>query len=220
MELNQEKKNNWYVTIMSDNHKISWIVWCLNRSLHRNIHLLIMKSAGLKVSKYRGWHGNTADNDEIQVKSHEIQMKSAKYWWNIHVYFHSLSFNSTKLHGNIFLNYYLASLADSPTCVIFLITLDRFGRKWNLVFFQVRPSFSPIWQPWNFTSPRSEKKLKSDSKTRGDIIYWYEWYGNFTKFESKTCSFSVQQADTFTINGNPETFQILKCQKCYKYGTF
>ncbi len=48
----------------------------------------------------------------------------------------SLALNATKLSGDIFLNYFLSSLADAPTCVIFFFTLDRFGRKWNMVFFQ------------------------------------------------------------------------------------
>ena len=51
-------------------------------------------------------------------------------------YFCSLSFNATKLSGNIFFNFFLGTLADSPTIVIFYFTLDRFGRRWNMVFFQ------------------------------------------------------------------------------------
>ena len=107
---------------------------------------------------------------ELNQEKQLIVMKSAEIWWDF-----SLSFNSTKLHGNIFLNYYLASLADSPTCVIFLITLDRFGRKWNLVFFQVRPSFSPMWQPWNLTSPRSESLVNWIGNSIAFSIFQLNW---------------------------------------------
>ena len=44
--------------------------------------------------------------------------------------------NATKLSGDIFLNFFLGTIADCPTIVIFYFTLDRFGRKWNMVFFQ------------------------------------------------------------------------------------
>ena len=49
------------------------------------------------------------------------------------VYSHSLALNSTKISGDIFLNFYLATLVDTLTCLIFMVTLDRLGRKWNLV---------------------------------------------------------------------------------------
>ena len=48
-------------------------------------------------------------------------------------YIHSLALNSTKISGDIFLNFYLATLVDTLTCLVFMVTLDRFGRKWNLV---------------------------------------------------------------------------------------
>ena len=51
-------------------------------------------------------------------------------------FFCSLSLNATKLSGDIFLNFFLGTIADCPTIVIFYFTLDRFGRKWNMVFFQ------------------------------------------------------------------------------------
>ena len=52
------------------------------------------------------------------------------------IFFCSLSLNATKLSGNIFINFFLGTMADSPTIFIFAFTLDRFGRKWNMVFFQ------------------------------------------------------------------------------------
>jgi len=57
-------------------------------------------------------------------------------WICTNLGYYSLSLNATKLSGNIFLNFFLGTMADSPTVLIFYLTLDRFGRKWNMVFFQ------------------------------------------------------------------------------------
>merc|ERR1719305_1433099 len=55
-------------------------------------------------------------------------------WTCTCVGYYSLALNSTKISGDIFLNFYLATLVDALTCLVFMVTLDRLGRKWNLVF--------------------------------------------------------------------------------------
>ena len=53
-------------------------------------------------------------------------------WVTTNVGNYTLQLNATKLSGDIFLNFSLASLVDIPMAFLLLYTLDKFGRKLNL----------------------------------------------------------------------------------------
>ena len=52
-------------------------------------------------------------------------------WVFTNVGSYTLTFNATRLAGDIFTNFLFTVLANTPIAFIFYFTLDRFGRKWN-----------------------------------------------------------------------------------------
>jgi OCT family organic cation transporter-like MFS transporter 4/5 len=58
-------------------------------------------------------------------------------WIFINVGTYTLTFSATSLAGDIFVNFLLMNLADSPVPFIFYLTLDRFGRKWCMCISEV-----------------------------------------------------------------------------------
>jgi hypothetical protein len=54
-------------------------------------------------------------------------------WVFINVSTYTLMMSATMLAGNIFINFTLMTLANAPVAFIFFFTLDRIGRRWNLV---------------------------------------------------------------------------------------
>jgi hypothetical protein len=58
-------------------------------------------------------------------------------WINVCVGSFTLHFNSTQLHGDVFLNYILAAVVgDTPGTLALIVTMKYFGRRFNLFYTQ------------------------------------------------------------------------------------
>ena len=58
-------------------------------------------------------------------------------WITVNISQYTLLLNTTKLHGNIFVNYIMSVLVgDLPGTFALLITMKYFGRRFNLFYAQ------------------------------------------------------------------------------------
>ena len=58
-------------------------------------------------------------------------------WMNVCVGYYALSFSTTKLSGDIVLNYLYGTIFDSPMCILLYFTIDGLGRRALLLLSQL-----------------------------------------------------------------------------------
>ena len=66
-------------------------------------------------------------------------------WAVVCVSFYTLTLNSTRLYGDIFVNYMLATVvSDLPITLVLLVTLKYFTRRFNLFYCQLIVAVSAL----------------------------------------------------------------------------
>ncbi|XP_076444342.1 solute carrier family 22 member 6-like [Babylonia areolata] len=62
---------------------------------------------------------------------------SCLLWFSGTMTYFGLYLTSGSLAGDLYVNFCLNALVELPSCFIYFFTLDRYGRKWTLISFQV-----------------------------------------------------------------------------------
>ena len=125
---------------------------------HSQSKVIVFLHSDFEVAKWNGKSISTRDNEtmikvlkQIHIRSSEVDHGHLRYkdmfqksnarttvllllFWSTGLIVNkTLLFNSTKLHGNLFLNYICASaLTDLPGIFILTITMKYFDRRLNL----------------------------------------------------------------------------------------
>ena len=91
----------------------------------------VLKQIHIRSSKVD--HGHLRYKDMFQKSNARTTILLLLFWSTGLIVNKTLLFNSTKLHGNLFLNYIFASaLTDLPGICILTITMKYFDRRLNL----------------------------------------------------------------------------------------
>ncbi len=104
-------------------------------------------------------------------------------WVSVCVGAYTLILNATKLHGNLFVNYALASIVgDLPGTIALMITMKYFSRRFNLFYNQITLgvcclilAFIPkeVRERLSLPKPEVENGMSFPLQQTGAILFFY-----------------------------------------------